>query len=118
MPRHVPRRFTHASVVPPDPDLVLFDPGKTENGHIRRSAAAELDFGDQLRRPRVPFDPIRPILDQRPRLELQLFRSEPLDRDPSAQIQRYRFAVAVLHKSPSVFLESTRRPVTFKNISR
>ena len=102
MPGQVPRRFTHASVVPPDPDLVLFDPGKTENGHLRRSAAAELDSGDQLRRPRVPFDPIRPILDQRPRLEPKPFRSKPSDLDPTAENRAYPFGLVVLLKRPWV----------------
>ena len=102
MPRQVPRRFTHTSVVPLDPDLVLFDPGKTENGHLRRSAAAELDSGDQLRRPRVPFERIRPILNQRPRLEPKPFRSKPLDLDPTAENRAYPFGLVVLLKRPWV----------------
>ena len=93
-----------------------FGHGKAGIGRLRRSPAAERSSGKQRRRPARQNPPSRPIRNRRPRLEPQLFRSEPLDRDPSAQIQRYRFAMVVLHKNPSVFLESTRSPLLFKNI--
>ena len=107
---HVPRRPLRTQVrvdlTPGAPDLL------TPAAPRPRAAALR----EQRRRPARPNPPSRPIRNRRPRLEPQLFRSEPLDRDPSAQIQRYRFAMVVLHKNPSVFLESTRTPLMFKNI--
>ena len=57
--------ITRAEKTLPDPDIVLFDPGKAEIGHLRSSAAAELDSGDQRRRPARPNNLSRPIRVQR-----------------------------------------------------
>ena len=111
-----PRCITRSALMLPDPKPRPIEPRSASFGFLRRSPAAEQSSGKQRRRPARPNPPSRPIRNRRPRLEPQLFRSEPLDRDPSAQIQRYRFAMVVLHKNPSVFLESTRTPLMFKNI--
>ena len=74
-----------------------------------------MNSGDQLRRPRVPFERIRPILNQRPRLEPKPFRSKPLDLDPTAENRAYPFGLVVLLKSPRLSLKSTRSPGAFKN---
>ena len=98
-----------------DPSPSRIRPGKAESGHLRRSAAAELDSGDQLRRPRVPSNPIRPILDQRPRLEPKPFRSKPSDLDPTGENRTYPFGLALFLKTPPCFLLSTRSPPLLKN---
>ena len=67
--------ITRAEQMLPDPDLVLFDPGKAEIGHLRSSAAAELDSGDQRRRPARPNALSRTISNGRPRLDRALIRS-------------------------------------------
>ena len=67
---------------------------------------------------RAPFAPGRPIWKQRPRLERGPIRSDLTDRDLAALIQRYRFAFAVLLKSPRAFTKSTRSPSQLKIISK
>ena len=57
----------------------------------------------------------RQILDQRARLDLSPSHPEPLDRDLTAVIQRYRFGLNFLLKSPWLFPDSTRGPELFKN---
>ena len=71
--------ITRAEKTLPDPDLVLFDPGKAEIGHLRSSAAAELDSGDQRRRPARPNALSRKISNERARLDRALIRSDPPD---------------------------------------
>ena len=60
--------------------------------------------------PARPFFQNHPIRGQRIRLDPDPIRSEPLDQDPIAHARRYRFALDILLKSPSSFLESTRGP--------
>ena len=67
--------ITRAEKTLPDPDLVLFDPGKAEIGHLWSSAAVELDSGDQRRRPARPNALSRTISNGRPRLDRALIRS-------------------------------------------
>ena len=77
-------------------------PRKAEFGLLRHYAAA----GARLRRvpppSALPSLLSRPIEDGRHRLDRALFRSEPPDRDPTADIKTYRFAVVFLLKSPPV----------------
>jgi len=65
--------------------------------------------------PCAPFPPGRPISEQRSRLDRDRIKPEPSDRDPTALIQRYPFGMAVLLKSPCVYLKSTRGPLQFKS---
>ena len=119
MPRQVPRRFTRASVVPPDPDLIPFDPRKAEIGHPRRSAAAELDSGDPAPPPLPPFFLIHPISNQRIRLDpaylFVLAHTIAIQRPRAVDHARYQSAVAVLLKTPPSFLLSSRSPPPLKN---
>ena len=69
------------------------------------------------RRPTRPLNPSRPILKQRPRLELGPIRSDQPDHDPMAQNLRYRFGPLFLLKSPPPSLISTRSPGLGKTIS-
>ena len=96
--------------MPPNPDLALFDPGKAEIGHLRPPAAA----GARRRRfpppPRAQNRWSRPIRNQRSRLDRSFIRSKPLDPGPAAHVRGYRFGRYVLHKSPSITLNSTRHP--------
>jgi hypothetical protein len=48
----------------------------------------------------APLHPSRPIRVQRARLDRARGRLEPPDPDPSIQIQRYRFGLVILLKSP------------------
>ena len=119
MPRQVPRRFTRASVVPPDPDLIPFDPRKAEIGHPRRSAAAELDSGDPAPPPLPPSILNHPIRNQRIRLHpaylFILAHSIAIQRPRAVDHDRFRSAVVVLLKTPPCFLLSTRSPPLLKN---
>ena len=65
--------------------------------------------------PAIGMDLIRPIRNQRPRLDLDPIKPEPPDLDPMAQIHRYRFGLAVFLKSPWTFRELTRGPLQFKS---
>ena len=56
----------------------------------------------------------RTIRNRRTGLDLDLDWSGSLDLDPTAEIHPYPFALAILLKSPSSFLESTRGPAVFK----
>ena len=65
--------------------------------------------------PARPNPPSRPISNGRPRLDLGLSHPEPLDPDPAAHVRGYRFGRYVLHKSPSVTMNSTRHPSQCKS---
>ena len=96
---------------------------QTAHGNARLAisgepAAAELDSGDQRRRPARPNALSRTISNGRRRLDRALIRSDPSDPNPTAEIQTYRFGLALLLKSPSFSLKSTRGPSQFKRISR
>ena len=71
---------------------------------LRSRTAAEQGVPASRAAPTSPNRPGRPISDGRPRLEPKPFRSRPSDLDPSAQMQRYRFALAFLLKRPWSFL--------------
>ena len=62
-----------------------------------------------------PFHPSRQIRNRRPRLDHPSFRSAPLDPDPAAHVYAYRFAAAILLKSPPGSEYSTRSPPPLKN---
>jgi hypothetical protein len=80
-----------------------------------RAPPRSLVSGEPCRRPEHPLDLNRPIQKQRWRLDLNPTLSEPSDPDPSAQIQSYRFGLAILLKSPWTFRELTRGPLQFKS---
>ena len=75
-------------------------PAAAEQSRRRASAAAPTR--------RTPLD--RQILDQRARLDLSPSHPEPLDRDPTAHIRRYRFGLAYFLKSPRFSTDLTRGP--------
>ena len=81
---------------------------------MSRRRGAE-DSGDLRRRPARPPSPDRPIPNQRARLDPSPIHPEPLDRDPTAHIQRYRFGPDIFLKSPSLYCKSTRGPDLFKS---
>ena len=83
--------------------------------HLRSSAAAELGLRRAAPPPAHPLDLNRPIQKQCWRLDLNPTLSEPSDPDPSAQIQSYRFGLAIFLKSPWTFRELTRSPLQFKS---
>ena len=56
----------------------------------------------------------RPIRMQRARLDLGSIRSRPPDLNLTAVIQRYRFGLNFLLKSPWLFPDSTRGPELFE----
>ena len=101
--------------MPPNPDLALFDPGKAAIGRRRRSPAAGARLWRAPPPPRALLNLIRPIQNQRSRLDRSFIRSKPLDPDPAAHVRGYRFGRYVLHKSPSVTLNSTRHPSQCKS---
>src|SRR6185437_17086178 len=86
-----------------------------QNSQLRRARRR----GALLRRfappPRAPKPPSRPISDEWPRLDPEDLRSKPLDPDPAAHVRGYRFGRYVLHKSPSITLNSTRHPSQCKS---
>ena len=98
-------------------------PGQAEtwnprNATLRRASARAA--AEQSRRrvpppPRALMNLNRPIQKQRWRLDLNPTLSELSDPDPSAQIQSYRFGLAIFLKSPWTFRELTRSPLQFKN---
>ena len=83
-------------------------------GELPSSAAAGVSVPVFRRRSTRPLNPSHPILKRRPRLDLVPIRSESPNPDPTDQICRYRFALVLLLKSPSVFLKSTRHPSVCK----
>ena len=86
------------------------DPRSASLGVSGEPSAAELCLRRELAADPRSLSPGRPIGKQRPGLGRGLIRSEPLERDPTAEIWRYRFSRALLHKSPFTFLKSTRHP--------
>ena len=90
-------------------------PETTNAGEPRAAPPWELCLRRELAADPRSLSPGRPIGKQRPGLGRGLIRSEPLEQDPTAEIWRYRFALAVLLKSPWAFGKSTRGPQPFKN---
>ena len=101
-----------------DPTATRIEPGNAGFGLHRRSPAAV------ARRRRVPPPPrallnlVRPIRNQRSRLDRSFIRSKPLDPDPAAWIHAYRFSLGILLKRPQPFRISTRSPCLCKHIYR
>ena len=113
-PSSVPRVVYPFTYTLPDPIPARIKPRSTEIGEVRRApcrAAAEQGTPVTCAAAPAPFALDRHILDQRARLDLSPSHSEPLDRDPTARIRRYRFGLSFFLKRPPVLLISTRTPL-------
>jgi len=93
----MPRTPSQAKLRPKAPPECRISPTP-----VRSSATPprEATSGDPVPPPRAPSLLSRQILHGRPRLEPELNRSGPLDRDPTAWIQGYRFSLALFLKRP------------------
>ena len=110
-----PRWFTRVAPTLPGQIPTQFDPRSVDFDELRQAAAARLAAGAASAAARAPFTLSRQILDQRARLDLNPSHPEPLDLDPTAVIQRYRFGLSYLLMSPCTLVDSTRGPDLFKN---
>ena len=83
-------------------------PWSTQNSEVRRdsaSAAAEQLAGIVSPPPARPNSLNHPIRSPQFRLDRGPIRSDPPDRDPTADILRYWFGLALFDKEPPSFLE-------------
>ena len=96
---------------------VEIEPGKPRIAALRRARAARRRSGDSAAAFHAPTGPSRQISPQRLRLDRDLVYPEPSDLDPTIQIGAYPFALAYLLKRPWSHSDSTRGPVSSKEIT-
>ena len=109
---------THAVWRLPSQTASRLDPRSARIASSSELATAETTAPATAPPPRAPSLLSRQIPHGRPRLEPELNRSGPPDRDRTAWIQGYRFGLALFLKKPPVLSISTRGPSLFRNICR